>query len=158
MSIKIKGLDNLTKDLRKFGTDATKVVKRELSNSGTNIERAAINRAPAFLSGDGRAVLNIKQRIDKTIDNGGLTVKVGVQGSQDLDAYIEFGTGLNFLEIVNARPQDYTNEIKELARIFYKNGQGTLKGTPYLFPSYFEEAPKLIEQLKSELDKLAKGV
>jgi HK97 gp10 family phage protein len=158
MSIKIKGLDKLIKDLRKFGSDATKVVKRELSNSGTNIERAAINRAPAFLSSSGKAVLNIKQRIDKTIDNGGLTVKVGVQGSQDLDAYIEFGTGLNFLEIVNARPQDYTNEIKELARIFYKNGQGTLKGTPYLFPSYFEEAPKLIEQLKSELDKLAKGV
>jgi HK97 gp10 family phage protein len=156
MSIKIKGLDKLIKDLRKFGTDGTKVVKRELSNSGTNIERAAINRAPAFLSGDGLAVLNIKQRIDKTIDNGGLTVKVGVQGSQDLDAYIEFGTGLNASQLLN-KPE-YTDEIRALAWTFKKEKDGTLKGTPYLFPSYFEEAPKLIEQLKSELDKLAKGV
>ena len=155
MSIKIKGLDKLTKDLKQFGVDATKVVKRELSNSGTNIERGAINKAPAYLAG---ATLNIKQRIDKIVTNSGLTVKVGVQGSQDLDAYIEFGTGLNFLQIVSADPANYTPEILEVARLFYKNGQGTLKGTPYLFPSYFEEVPKLIAELKRELEILARGV
>jgi hypothetical protein len=156
MSIKIKGLDNLTKDLRKFGTDATKVVKRELSNSGTNIQLAAINRAPAYLAGDSKAVLNIKQRILSKPSNGGLTVKVSLAEGTDLDAYVEFGTGLNASQLLN-KPE-YTDEIRALAWTFKKEKDGTLKGTPYLFPSYFEEAPKLIEQLKSELDKLAKGV
>jgi HK97 gp10 family phage protein len=153
MSIKIKGLDNLTKDLRKFGSDATKIVKRNLSDSGTNIELAAIRRAPARL---GTAVLNIKQRIDKTVTNSGFTVKVGVQGTQDLDAYIEFGTGLNASQILS-KPE-YSQEIRDLAWTFKKERDGTLKGTPYLFPSYFEETPRLIESLKSDLERLANGV
>ena len=156
MSIKIKGLDNLTKDLRKFGADATKVVKRNLSDSGTNIELAAKARAPAYLAGDSRAVLNIKQRIDKVITQGGLNVKVTVQGTQDLDAYVEFGTGLNASQILS-KPE-YSQEIRDLAWTFKKERDGTLKGTPYLFPSYFEETPRLIESLKSDLERLANGV
>jgi HK97 gp10 family phage protein len=167
MSIKIKGLDNLTKDLRKFGQDATKVVKRNLSDSGTNIELAAKARAPAYLGGaeilstfrnkrGTQKTLNLKQRIDKVITQGGLNVKVTVQGTQDLDAYIEFGTGLNASEILS-KPE-YSQEIRDLAWTFKKERDGTLKGTPYLFPSYFEETPRLIESLKSELDRLAKGV
>ena len=158
MSIKIKGLDQLTKDLRKFGQDGKRVVIDELDISATTIQRRAFERAPAYLDSGQTVPLNIKQRIDKRFENSGLTVKVGVQGSQDLDAYVEFGTGLNFLEIVSRDPNNYTPEILELARIFYKNGQGTLKGKPYLFPSFFEESPKLLERLKKELETLANKV
>ncbi|MGL4497511.1 MAG: hypothetical protein ACRCU2_00485 [Planktothrix sp.] len=155
MSIKVKNLEAVTGQLRKFGKEGKRVVVNELDEAGTNIERNAINAAPAFLAGDSKAVLNIKQRIDKVVTKGGLNVKVGVQGKQDLDAYIEFGTGLNFIDIVNRDPTNYTKEIRDLARTFYKNGEGTLKGTPYLFPSFFDESPKLIARLKKELEILA---
>lgn len=158
MSIKVKNLDQVRKKLKQFGKDGERVIKRELEDAGTNIEQAAINRAPSYLAGDPKAKLSINQRIDKLVLNRGLTVKVGVHGQQDLDAYVEFGTGLNFIEIVNARPQDYTPEIREVARIFYKNGQGTLKGTPYLFPSFFDESPKLVARLEKELKTLAERV
>jgi hypothetical protein len=34
-------------------------------------------------------------------------------------------------------------------------GTGTLRNQAYLFPSFFEESPKLIEKLKRELESLA---
>jgi hypothetical protein len=151
MSIKINGLRELSIDLKKAGEKGKRILKTELEVSASTIEGEAIRNAPAFLAGQ---QLNIKQRIDKVITNQGLTAKVGVQGTQDLDAYIEFGTGLDFIQIVSARPNDYTPEIKDLAKTFYKNGQGTLKGTPYLFPAFFSESPKLIERLKQELEKI----
>jgi hypothetical protein len=155
MSIIIKGLSKVTSDLKKFGVEGTNVIKKELDITATDIQQKAFTRAPARI---GNAPLNIKQRIDKTVSNGGLTYKVGIQGAQDLDAYIEFGTGLNFIDIVNREPGKYTPEILAVARLFYKNGMGTLRGTPYLFPAFFDESPRLIENLKSELTKLAKKV
>lgn len=155
MSIKIKGLSKVTSDLKKFGVDGTNVIKRELDITATDIQRKAFTRARSRL---GNEPLNIKQRIDKNVSNGGLTWKVGIQGAEDLDAYVEFGTGLNFIDIISREPGKYTPEILAVARLFYKNGQGPLRGTPYLFPSFFEESPKLIENLKSELTKLAKKV
>ena len=152
MAINVTGLSELVKDLRKFGKDSERMVKTEVENSGTKIELDAINNAPSTLGG---AILNIKQRIDKSVSNGGLTVKVGIQGTQDLDAYIEFGTGLNFIDIVSARPKDYTPEILKVARQFYKNGRGTLIGTPYLFPAFFDETPRLLDRLRQELNTLA---
>ena len=166
MSIKVTNLEELRKQLKKFGSEGKKVVIDELDIAGTNIERAAINAAPAFLGGaeivstfknkKGKSVtLNLKQRIDKVVSKGGLNVKVGVQGQQDLDAYIEFGTGLNFFEVIGKRPQDYTPEILALARTFKKKRLGTLRGTPYLFPSFFDESPKLIQRLRNKIETLA---
>ena len=155
MSIKIKGLSKVTSDLKKFGVDGTNVIKRELDLSATNIQINASASAPSYL---GDANLNIKQRIDKYVSNGGLSWKVGIQGAEDLDGFIEFGCGLNFIDIVSRDPKNYTPEVLEVARLFYKNGQGTLKGTPYLMPAFFEESPRLIDNLKKELKKLAEKV
>lgn len=152
MSITIDGLDKLVSDLRKFGKEGEAVVKRELDLSGSTIENKAINRAPAMLEGQ---MLNIKQRIDKKIENQGLTVKVGVQGTQDLDFYLEAGTGLSFQQLITTNPEYQTPEFLALARSFFKTGDGTLRPMPYLFPSFFEESPKLIEKLKRELESLA---
>ena len=155
MSIKIKGLSKVTSDLKKFGVEGTNVIKRELDITATDIQRKAFTRAPARL---GSAPLNIKQRIDKTASNGGLTVKVGIQGAQDLDFYIEAGTGLSFLQLVQSNSKYNTPEFLSLARTFFKTGDGTLRPTPYLFPAFFDESPKLLQKLKSELTKLAKKV
>jgi hypothetical protein len=155
MAIKIEGLDKLIKDLQKFEKDGAVSVKRNIEFSATNIEVGAVRDAPAQLGG---MMLNIKQRIDKTFENGGFTAKVGIQGTQDIDAYIEFGTGLNFKDIVSRNPQNYDASVLELAKTFFKTGDGTLKGRPYLFPNFFKESPKLIEKLKKDLDNLAKKV
>ena len=158
MSIKIRGLSKVTADLKKFGVDGTNVVKRELDLSATNIQINASAVAPSHLDKAKTVPLNIKQRIDKYVSNGGLSWKVGIQGAEDLDGFIEFGTGLNFIDIVSRDPKNYTPEVLEVARLFYKNGQGTLKGTPYLMPAFFEESPRLIDNLKKELKKLAEKV
>jgi hypothetical protein len=158
MSIKIKGLDQLTKDLRKFGQDGKRVVIDELDISATTIQRRAFERAPAFLDSGQTVPLNIKQRIDKRFENGGLTAKIGVQGSEPMDGWVEFRTGAFFQDLIASEPRYQTPEILALARQFFRTGDGTLKGKPYLFPSFFEESPRLIENLKKELETLAKKV
>jgi hypothetical protein len=52
----------------------------------------------------------------------------------------------------------YDNEIRTLARLYYINGEGTLPASPYLFPAFFDERPKLIEEIKKDLERLAKQV
>jgi hypothetical protein len=152
MANKVIGLNRVLQRFKKFGIDGENAVKRELDISATNIQRDAFNAAPG-------PPYSIKQRITFKAENGGLTYKIGIFGTQDIDGYIEFGTGLNFLQIVSARPTEYTPEIRQLAYdLFYKTGDGTLRGQPYLFPAFFDESPKLIENLKSELTKLAKKV
>jgi HK97 gp10 family phage protein len=151
MSIKIEGLDKLVKDLEKFGKEGTKEAVTAITNSAINIELNAISKLPNEYN-------FIAQRIDKVFSNGGLTAKVGPQGGEDIFAYVEFGTGQNFLNLVASNPQNYDSDVKDLARNFYKNGLGTLPATPYLFPSFFEERPKLIESLKKRIEQLASKV
>jgi hypothetical protein len=155
MAIKIEGLDKVLADFKKFGDDGVRSVKKNIEFSATNIESKAISRAPAQLGGQ---QLNIKQRIDKVFEDGGLSAKVGVQGSQDLDAWIEFGTGVDFIDLINDNPKYRTPEILSLAETFLgkiRPRTGTLKGTPYLFPSFFEESPELIKRLERDLKNLA---
>jgi hypothetical protein len=152
MAIKIEGLDKVLADFKKFGDDGVRSVKKNIEFSATNIESKAISRAPAQLGGQ---QLNIKQRIDKVFEDAGLSAKVGIQGTQDLDGYLEFGTGIDFIRITDNNP-NYTPEIKQLAYdLFFKTGDGTLKGKPYLFPSFFEESPELIKRLERDLKNLA---
>jgi len=148
MSIKVIGLDSAIKALRKKGDLAERAILDELEDTATNIELTAINLAPSSISG---MPLNIKQRIDKVVYNKGFTWKVGVQGTNEFDAYTEFGTGLSAREILS-RP-DYTPEIRALAMTFYKNGEGTLRGKPYMFPAYFQHTAQLVQRLKDEVSK-----
>jgi HK97 gp10 family phage protein len=154
MNIKVKGLDKLVRKFEKFQSEGRKVVIKQLDITATEIQKEAKDRAPAYLTSTGDERLNIKQRIDKFPENNGFTWKVGIQGSEDLDGYIEFGTGSS-AESILSDPK-YTPEIKALAMTFFKTGDGTLRGVPYLFPAFFQESPKLIDNLRKELKRLAK--
>jgi HK97 gp10 family phage protein len=151
MSIKIQGLDKLVKDLEKFGKEGRKEAVTAITNSASNIVRNSIDRLPEEYN-------FIRQRIEQKISDGGLTAKVGPQGEEDIFAYVEFGTGQNFLDLVASDPQNYDKDVRDLARLFKKKIPGTLPATPYLFPSFFEERPKLIESLKKRIEQLAKEV
>ena len=149
MAIKIKGLDQLTKDLRNFGQEGDRIVVKEIGLSAQKIENDAIARLPFELN-------FIRQRIDKDITEGGFRAVVGVQGIEEnpLPVYHEFGTGAAASSLLKG--SEYDDEIRQLAWYFKRPLDGNLPASPYLFPSFFEERPKLIERLKKELDNLAK--
>lgn len=151
MSVKIKGLDKALRDLDKKSEATQKAVKDVLADTATGIELNAIQNAPASFAG---MVLNIKQRINKIRENNGLNWKVGVENADrdfEIEAWLEFGTGLSAKQILN-RPE-YTPEIREIARSFFRTGDGTIKGKPYLFPAFFRNTANLVQEIEKEIKK-----
>lgn len=128
---------NTTSDnLKKYKDELIKKIRNLVMDSITNVEIAATRQAPDFVS------------IDKKFTNGGLTGEVGVMGNDPIAAYFEFGTGLSAEEIL----ADYPQWVKDVAWEFYVNGQGTLKGKPYLFNNFLIEEAKFRQKLQEILD------
>jgi hypothetical protein len=151
MSVKVVGLDKALADLDKKGDAVIAAVKEKLADVATEIEIKAIQRAPSTWEG---LPLSIKQRIDKIVEDNGLSYRVGIQGADpdfEIEAWLEFGTGLSAKEILG-RP-NYTTEVRDIARRFFRNGRGRIVGQPYLFPSYFEATSDLVEQIEEEIKK-----
>jgi len=146
MTIRVSGLSEAITALRKKGDKAETIIKKKMSDTAQEILLDAKNDAPF---GPG---LSIKQRLDANPFDGGLRFEIGVQGTLDIDAYYEFGTGLSAQQILS-NPL-YTNEMRDLAMMFFKDGKGRLRGTPYLFPNYIKHTANLVEELKKEISKL----
>jgi hypothetical protein len=151
MAVTVKGLDAALKDLDKQEQVVIDAVKDILASTATDIEIEAIRNAPA--SWQGRP-LNIKQRIDKVVEDNGLAWRVGVQSGDpvfEIEAWLEFGTGLSAREILS-NPQ-YTQEVRDIARRFYRNGQGRIIGQPYLMPAFFRNTANLVTDIENEINK-----
>jgi hypothetical protein len=151
MSVIVKGLDSALRDLNKQEDVVIEAVKDILSSTATDIEIEAIRNAPASWEGQ---PLNIKQRIDKVVENDGLNWKVGVQSGDpvfEIEAWLEFGTGLSAREIL-ANPQ-YTQEVRDIARRFYRNGEGRIIGQPYLMPAFFRNTANLVQEIENQINK-----
>ena len=96
----------------------------------------------------------IKQRIDKVVEDNGLSWRVGVQSGDpdfEIEAWLEFGTGLSAREILS-NPQ-YTQEIRDVARRFYRNGRGRIIGQPYLMPAFLRNTANLVDEIEKEINK-----
>jgi len=151
MAVTVKGLDAALKDLDKQSDIVIQAVKDILSTTATDIEIEAIRNAPSSWEGQ---PLNIKQRIDKVVEEGGLNWRVGVQSGDpvfEIEAWLEFGTGLSAREILS-NPQ-YTQEVRDIARRFYRNGQGRIIGQPYLMPAFFRNTANLVTDIENEINK-----
>lgn len=151
MAITVKGLDAALKDLDKKEQIVIDAVKDILASTATDIEIEAIRNAPSTWQGED---LNIKQRIYKDVENAGLTYLVGVKvGSPifEIEAWIEFGTGLSAREILS-NPQ-YTQEVRDIAKRFYRNGRGRIIGQPYLMPAFFRNTANLVTDIENEINK-----
>ena len=151
MAIIVKGLDAALKDLDKQEDIVIEAVKDILASTATDIEIEAIRNAPSVWEG---LPLNIKQRIDKVAENNGLSWRVGVQSGDpvfEIEAWLEFGTGLSAREILS-NPQ-YTQEIRDVARRFYRNGRGRIIGQPYLMPAFFRNTANLVTDIENEINK-----
>jgi hypothetical protein len=158
MSIKVKGLDQALKGIERKGEAIQRAVIEVLADTASAIDFDAKTNAPSQIGVSGITGvqtfdLNIKQRIDK-IALSPFEYKVGIQGTQDFDAYAEFGTGQDAREILNG--PGYTDEMRAIAKLFYKNGQGTLIGQPFLFPAFLKNTANLVDELKQEMDKASK--
>jgi hypothetical protein len=151
MSVTVKGLDAALRDLNKQEDVVIEAVKDILSSTATDIEIEAIRNAPSSWEGQ---PLNIKQRIDKVAENDGLAWRVGVQSGDpvfEIEAWLEFGTGLSAREILS-NPQ-YTQEVRDIARSFYRNGRGRIIGQPYLMPAFFRNTANLVQDIENEINK-----
>jgi hypothetical protein len=151
MSVTVKGLDAALKDLDKQEDIVIEAVKDILASTATDIEIEAIRNAPSSWEGQ---PLNIKQRIDKVAEQDGLNWRVGVQSGDpvfEIEAWLEFGTGLSAREILS-NPQ-YTQEVRDIARRFYRNGQGRIIGQPYLMPAFFRNTANLVTDIENEINK-----
>lgn len=137
--MKITGLNALISDIEKYKEDTVKEIKGVIEDTATDVEIDAIRNAPQF----------IRSKIDKIFSNGGLTVVIGVQGADPLPAYFEFGTGLSAKSILAPYPQ----WVKDIAMQFYVNGQGVLRGKPFLYPALLKAQVQFEKDIQEVLDK-----
>lgn len=138
----IKGLEALQKKLLSMGKDVETFVKLETEAVGFAITEDAKNNA-SFIQG---APPELKQRISNELTNNGFGTRVS-QNFLPMGAYMEFGTGA-FVEV--------SDEWKDMAYTFYKNGKGRLHATPYLYPAFTLNRLLYIEKLKKKLELLTK--
>lgn len=164
MGVTIKGLDKALKDLASQEDKVIQAVKDVLADTAKNIEIDASQNAvqsiqivrnslPPALVQD----LNFNQRIDTIPIDNGFGYKTGLQVADrdfEIEVWTEFGTGLSAKEILG-RP-NYTPEIREMARAFFRNGRGTIKGVPYLMPAFFKNTANLVTEIENEINKSTK--
>lgn len=154
MGIKVKGLDKAIADFGKKGEAIVDAVKDTLAKSATDIEIEATRNAPSSWEGQ---PLNIKQKIDKKSSNNGLYWQVGLDvpsTGEQWEAWMEFGTGLSAREILS-NPQ-YSQEVRTLARTYFRNGRGRIIGQPYLMPAFYRNTANLVTDMVDEINKALK--
>ena len=154
MAVTVKGLDQALAYIEKKETAMIEAVKDVLANTATNVEKQAITSAPTQWEG---FPLNIKQKIDKKSSNNGLLWQVGVDvptSGEQWEAWMEFGTGLSAREILS-NPQ-YSQEVRTLARTYYRNGKGRIVGQPYLMPAFYRNSANLVNDMVDEINKVLK--
>jgi hypothetical protein len=162
MGVTIKGLDKALQELNGKTDDVIQAVKTIILETAEGIQLDASNNAVRSIQivrelGGPFTDLNFSQRIDKIPIEGGFGAKVGINIADskfEVEAWVEFGTGLSAREILG-RPE-YSPEITAIARRFYRNGQGTLIGVPYLFPAFFKNTANLVQEIEEEIAKKIK--
>ena len=132
-----KIINTTSANLQAYKRSRIEKVKNAIADTASNIELEATRKAPKFIS------------IEKRFSEKGLKAEVGVKGSNEMAAYIEFGTGLSAASIL----APYPKWVKDIAMEFYINGKGTLKGKPYFYPAVFRNETLLKKEVKAIVDE-----
>jgi hypothetical protein len=156
MAVTLKGLDKALKDLDKQEQVVIDAVKYSLAITAVEIEIDAIRNAPnSYQIGDATINLSfIAQKIDKKSSDNGLSWNVGIDvptSGEQWEAWMEFGTGLSARQILS-NPQ-YSSEVREIARRFYRNGKGRIVGNPYIMPAFYRNTANLVTDIEKEINK-----
>jgi hypothetical protein len=155
MQVTIKGLDQAIADLDKKNDAIVGAVKNVLANTSTDIEIEAKRNAPkSYQIGDATINLSfIQQKIDKKVFNNGLFWQIGLSvptTGEQWEAWMEFGTGLSASQILS-NPQ-YSQEVRNIARTYFRNGKGRIIGQPYLMPAFFRNTDNLVTDMVNEIN------
>lgn len=150
----VKGLALTLSAMRNYTKEVQEDIKDAVEETTLDIERQAINNAPAAgelvktTYGYQKVNTGINQYIFSRILNNGFSGEIGIEGAASVLAiYIEFSTGSAAAGYIPTLDP----EFQTIARRYYVNGRGTLIGKPYLLPAYFEHAPKLITKIRKIL-------
>lgn len=159
MSVKIKGLDKAIADFNKKEDAIIEAVKDVLVETATSIEVEATRNSPkSYQIGDASINLSfIGQKINKKVSNNGFSWNVGLDvpsSGEQWEAWMEFGTGLSAREILS-NPQ-YSQEVRNIAKTFYRNGKGRIIGDPYFYPAVFRNTDNLVTDMVDEINKALK--
>jgi len=159
MSVKVKGLDKALADLDKKGEAIVNAVKNTLASTATDIEfQASINAPTSYQIGDATINLSfIQQKINKKVFDNGLYWNIGLDvpsNGEQWEAWMEFGTGLSARDILS-NPQ-YSQEVRDIARRFYRNGKGRIIGKPYLMPAFYRNTANLVDDMVKEINDAIK--
>jgi len=159
MSVKIKGLKKALAELDKKGDAVFYAVKDTLERTATDIELEATRNAPSSYQIED-ATINlsfIKQKINKKVSNNGFWWNIGLDvpnTGEQWEAWMEFGTGLSAKDILSN--PTYSEEVRTLARTYFRNGKGRIVGKPYLMPAFFRNADNLVTDMVDEINKALK--
>jgi hypothetical protein len=154
MAVTFKGLDEALAYVKQKENAMIEAVKDVLANTATDVEKQAIASAPSQWEG---FPLNIKQKIDKRSFDNGLLWKVGLDvptTGEQWEAWMEFGTGLSAEQIL--KNPTYSEEVRTLARTYFRNGKGRIIGQPYLMPAFYRNSANLVNEMVNEINKVLK--
>lgn len=144
--MKVQGLTTVTNAIKRKGKAIEEGVKMNVEKYGRKIQAQAQSGASAI------PATWAKISIDGNPTNSGLSFIIQARdgGSSDMAAYFEFGTGKNYLQMQSS----YTPEMKRIATSYYKNGKGTIKAHPYLFPAYYKYRKEFIKAIAQLVKKV----
>lgn len=133
-----KGLD-ITSFINEFSAKATLLLDKldeELESGLEDVVSKAKSKAPNDINGN-----SIGNSIGLSKENKfSYTISV----NNPYAAYYEFGTGPSAKAYLPSIPKEWN----DIAEDYIINERGTIKESAYLYPSYNEELPKIIERMK----------
>jgi hypothetical protein len=145
--LKVQGVQTVTNAIKRKGKAIEEGVKMNVEKYGALIAAQAQSNAPKVAS-----------TFEGTISIDGQPSKAGLSyiiqarntGNDDVAAWYEFGTGKSYLQMQGS----YTPEMKRIATSYYKNGKGTIKAHPYLFPAYYKYRKEFIKAISQLVKKV----
>ena len=145
--LKVNGVQTVTNAIKVKGKAIEEGVKMNIEKYGRLIQAQAQQNVPKIASTFEGGIL-----IDGTPTQAGLSfiIEARSMGNTDVAAWYEFGTGKNYLQMASS----YTPEMKRIAQSYYRNGKGTIKAHPYLFPAYYRNRKEFLKAIKALVKKV----
>lgn len=142
--MEIKGLNSVLANIRKYGKEAEKDIEGVTEQTARNIEKYAVQNAPANLGDLGQSIKAVKE------NSLNWRITANESGLAPYAPFVEFGTG----GLVNV-----PNELKDQAIKFKGKGikQVNLRPRPYLYPALLQGRTEYLEKLKKVLEKYGKS-
>jgi hypothetical protein len=128
--LKDREVQNALNKLKQLKNDLAKEIDMEIGAAAEDIATLARNKAPEFIAG-GISVEKLS------------FLRYSINSNYQYSAYFEFGTG-GFYDRYKSK---LTNEWREIAKLYYVNGEGKTEQQPFLFPSVKQVEPKLYKKL-----------